>query len=78
MATTKKTTKKTAAKRFVSAKEYDAIKKKYYALTGPVYRLIESGKLNATAQGQLKMFHRAVQKAFDNTNWYRATNYNRP
>lgn len=78
MATTKKTKKQTPVKRFVTAKEYDAFKKKYYALTGAVYALLQSGKLNSTAQGHLKKFHRAVQKAFDDTNWYRATNYERP
>ena len=75
--TTKKTTKKPAAKRFVTGKEFDSFRKKYYALTTPIYNLLESGKLNPTAQGWLKKYYNGLKKAEKDMNWYRATNYER-
>lgn len=76
MATTKKT-KKTTEKRFVTGKEYDAFKKKYYALATPMYNLLESGKLNSMAKGHLSKLYRGITKAWRDFNGYRATNYER-
>lgn len=76
MATTKKT-KKTTEKRFVTGKEYDSFKKKFYALRQPIYQLLESGKLNATAKKHLNTLFRGLDKAWRDFNGYRATNYER-
>ena len=77
MATSKKTTKKTPAKRFVTGKEYDSFKKKYYALRQPIYKLLESGKLNGEAQKHLNKLFLGLDKAWRDFNGYRATNYQR-
>lgn len=73
----KKTTKKAAAKRFVTAKEYDDMENMYYRLKRKVYNLATSGKLNETAEEQMKKFNKALEKARSSVNWYRATNYAR-
>ena len=77
MATTKKTTKKSPAKRFVTAKEYDDMENMYYRLKRKAYDLANGGKLNETAQEQMKKFVKALEKARSSVNWYRATNYAR-
>ena len=76
MATTKKT-KKTVTKRFVTRKEYDAMENMYYRLKRKAYDLANSGKLNTTAEGEMKNFVKALEKARSSVNWYRATNYER-
>lgn len=76
MATTKKT-KKTATKRFVTGKEYDDMENMYYRLKRKVYNLATSGKLNDTAEEQMKKFNKGLEKARSSVNWYRATNYER-
>lgn len=76
MATTKKT-KKTETKRFVTGKEYDAMENMYYRLKRKAYDLAKSGKLNTTAEGEMKKFVKALEKARSSVNWYRATNYER-
>lgn len=78
MATTKKTTKKTVTKRFVTPKEYESIDKAFYALRGKAYYLAESGKLNSTAEKQLRLFVKGLDKAKRDTNWARATDYLKP
>jgi len=78
MATAKKTTKKTITKRFVTPKEYESIDKAFYALRGKVYHLAESGKLNSTAEKQLRVFIKGLDKAKRDTNWARATDFLKP
>lgn len=73
MATTKKTTKPT--KRFVTKKEYDSIVDSYYRLKNKVYRLAESGKLNPTAEKEMRAFIRALEKARGSVSFSKATNY---
>lgn len=78
MATTKKkTTKKAESKRYVTGKEYDAFEKKYYILKRAAYNLANSGKLNKTAEAEMKKFVKGLEKARASVNWYRATNYER-
>lgn len=72
---TKKTTKKTAAKRHMTKKEYDSITDSYYRLKNKVYKLAESGKLTDRAEKELRAFIRGLEKARGNVNWQRATNY---
>lgn len=74
MATTRNR-KKTVTKRAVTKKEYDAITESYYRLKNKVYKLAESGKLNATAEKELRTFLRGLEKARGGVNWYKATNY---
>ncbi len=73
--TTKKTTKKTAAKRHVTKKEYDSITESYYRLKNKVYKLAESGKLTATAEKELRAFVKGLEKARGSVSWGKATNY---
>lgn len=74
---TKKKTKKTVTKRFVTGKEYDAMENMYYRLKRKAYDLANSGKLTTTAEGEMKKFVKALEKARSSVNWYRATNYER-
>lgn len=74
---TKKKTKKTVTKRFVTGKEYDAMENMYYRLKRKAYDLANSGKLNTAAEGEMKKFVKALEKARSSVNWYRATNYER-
>ena len=74
MATTKKT-KKTATKRFITKKEYDSIIDSYYRLKNKVYKMAESGKLNATAEKELRTFLRGLEKARSSASWAKASNY---
>ena len=69
MATTKRT------KRFITKKEYDSITKNYYRLKNQIYRMVESGKFNATAEKELRTFLRGIDKARTSVSWPRATNY---
>lgn len=72
---TKKTTKKTATKRFVTKKEYDSIIDSYYRLKNKVYKLAESGKLNSTAEKEIRAFIKGLEKARGSASWAKATNY---
>lgn len=49
----------------------------YYRLKRKAYDLANGGKLNETAQEQMKKFVKALDKARSSVNWYRATNYAR-
>lgn len=72
---TKKKTKKTPSKRFITKKEYDSITDSYYRLKNKVYKLSESDKLNDTAKRELKAFVRGLEKARSGVSWSKASNY---
>lgn len=78
MASTKKTSKKTTTKRFITPKGYEAFDKAFYALRGKAYYLAESGKLNSTSEKELRTFVKGLDKAKRDVNWARATNYLKP
>lgn len=69
------TKKKTTAKRFITKKEYDSIVDSYYRLKNKAYKLAESGKLNATAEKELRKFIRGLENARQGVSWAKASNY---
>ena len=72
---TKKKTKKTPSKRFITKKEYDSITDSYYRLKNKVYKLAESGKLTDRAEKELRAFIRGLEKARSGVSWAKASNY---
>ena len=67
MATTKKTTKKKPATRFITEAEAKSIKAKYYALRRMLYAMTSDDKYNATVKAYAQKALKGLDKWRGNT-----------